>query len=63
MNAHNCESAFVSRIEVGTPLLAGEFADAIRSSNGENEPCSRGADVDDCGWRSRRGKRGYKVFG
>jgi hypothetical protein len=63
MDAHNCEGAFVSRIEVGTPLLAGEFADAIRSSNRENKPCSRGANIDDGGGRSRCGKRGYEVFG
>lgn len=63
MDAHNCETAFISRIEVSTPLLASEFADAIRGSAGENKPCSRSADVNDGGWRSRRWKRGYKVFG
>lgn len=63
MDAHNCESAFISGIEESTPLLAGEFADAIRGSNGENKPCSRGANIDDSGWRSWRRKRRYKVFG
>lgn len=63
MDAHDCKSAFISGIEVSTPLLAGEFADAIRGSNGENKPCSRCADIDDSGWRSWRGKSRYKVFG
>lgn len=63
MDAHNCESALISRIEESTPLLASEFANTIRGSNGENKPCSRGANINDGGWRSWRGKRGYKVFG
>jgi hypothetical protein len=36
MDAHDGKGAFIGRIEESTPLLAGEFADAIRGGRGEN---------------------------